>query len=51
MAALVATLRTKLRLPVAQLQWLLAQTWGLRLSVGAISGLLTEVARVGQTGL
>ncbi|MDQ3694799.1 MAG: IS66 family transposase [Chloroflexota bacterium] len=47
-AALVATLRTKLRLPLAQVQWLLERTWGLRLSVGEVSGLLTEVARVGR---
>jgi len=40
-AALVATLRTKLRLP-------LAQNWGLRLSVGEISALLAEVARAGK---
>lgn len=47
-AALVATLRTKLRLPLAQVQWLLAQTWGVRLSVGAISELLGDVARTGK---
>jgi hypothetical protein len=47
-AALVATVRTKLRLPLAQVQWLLAQTWGLRLSVGAISGLLRDVAQAGK---
>lgn len=44
-AALVGVLRTKLRLPIAQLQWLLAQLWGLRLSVGALCGLLAEAAR------
>lgn len=48
-AAMVATLRTKLRLPLAQVQWLLAHTWGLHLSVGAISGLLMEVARSGKS--
>lgn len=47
-AAVVATVRTKLRLPLAQVQWLLAQTWGLRLSVGAISGLLRDVAQAGN---
>lgn len=47
-AAVVATLRTKLRLPLAQVQWLLAQTWGLHLSVGQISALLREVARRGK---
>jgi transposase len=46
-AALVATLRTKLRLPVRQLQWLLDRAFGLRLSIGALSGLLAEVARAG----
>jgi transposase len=44
-AALVGVLRTKLRLPIAQLQWLLAQVWHLRLSVGALCGLLAEAAR------
>ena len=47
-AALVAVLRTKLRLPVAQLQWLLAQLWGLRLSVGTLCGLLAEAARAAR---
>jgi hypothetical protein len=47
-AALVAVLRTKLRLPVAQVQWLLARLWGLRLSVGAICGLLHEAARAAR---
>lgn len=43
-AAWVAMLRTKLRLPVAQLQWLLARGWGLRLSVGELSELVAEAA-------
>jgi transposase len=47
-AALVATLRTKLRLPLRHLQWLLEHRFGVRLSVGALSGLLDEVARVGR---
>jgi len=47
-AAAVATVRTKLRLPLAQVQWLLAQIWGLHLSVGAITGLLGDVARAGK---
>jgi len=47
-AALVPTLRTKLRLPLAQLQWLLAHIWGFHLSVGAISGVLMDVARAGK---
>ncbi len=47
-AAWVATLRTKLRLPLAQLQWLLERVWGLRLSVGALRGLLAETARAGR---
>ena len=46
--ALATVLRTKLRLPVAQVQWLLAQVWGLPLSVGAVSGLLAEAARAGR---
>ena len=46
--ALVAVLRTKLRLPVAQVQWLLAHLWGLRLSVGELCGLLDEAARAAQ---
>ena len=46
--ALVAVLRTKLRLPVAQVQWVLAQLWGLRLSVGALCGLLDEAARAAR---
>jgi transposase len=44
-AALVAVLRTKLRLPIAQLQWLLAQQWQLHVSVGTLCGLLDEAAR------
>jgi transposase len=47
-AALVAVLRTKLRLPIAQVQWLLAQLWGLRLSVGEVCGLLAEAARAAR---
>jgi transposase len=47
-AALAATLRTKLRLPVRQLRWLLERAFGLRVSVGALSGLLDEVARAGR---
>ncbi|HEX8132785.1 MAG TPA: IS66 family transposase [Actinomycetes bacterium] len=47
-AALAATLRTKLRLPLDQLAWLLERGWGLRLSVGALSGLLAETARAGR---
>lgn len=46
--ALVAVLRTKLRLPIAQVQWLLDQVWGLRLSVGALCGLLDEAARAAR---
>ena len=46
--AWVATLRTKLRLPLAQLQWLLDRGWGVRLSVGALSALVAETARAGQ---
>jgi transposase len=46
--ALVATLRTKLRLPLRQLQWLLDHRFGLRMSVGALSGMLEEVARAGR---
>jgi len=46
--ALVAVLRTKLRLPLAQVQWLLRQGWGLRLSVGALNGMLAEAAQEGR---
>ena len=46
--ALVAVLRTKLRLPMAQGPWLLAQVWDLRLSVGTICALLAEAARAAQ---
>lgn len=47
-AALVATLRTKLRLPLRQLQWLLEHRFGLRVSVGTLNGVLEEVARAGR---
>ena len=47
-AAWVATLRTKLRLPLAQLQWLLARGWGVRLSLGELSALVAEAARAGR---
>jgi len=46
--ALVAVLRTRLRLPIAHVQWLLAQLCNLRLSVGAICGLLDEAARAAR---
>ena len=46
--ALAAALRTKLRLPLAQLRWLLAQGWGLRLSVGEVSALCAEAARAAR---
>jgi len=47
-AAWVATLRTRLRLPLAQLRWLLERGWGLRLSVGELSALLMETAQAGR---
>jgi hypothetical protein len=47
-AALVAVLRTKLRLPITQVQWLLAQVWGVRLAVGTLCGLLAEAARAAR---
>jgi transposase len=47
-AAWVATLRTKLRVPLAQVQWLLDRVWGLRLAVGTLSGLLADAARAGR---
>jgi len=47
-AAQVAVLRTKLRLPLGSIQWLLEQVWGLRLSEGEVCGLLDEAARAGQ---
>jgi transposase len=46
--ALAATLRTKLRLPLGQVRWLLEHGWGLRLSVGELSAVLAETARAGQ---
>jgi transposase len=46
--AWVATLRTTLRLPLAQLQWLLDRGWGLRLSLGHLSTLLAEAARAAR---
>lgn len=47
-AAWAAALRTKLRLPLRQVQWLLDRAFGVRLSVGALSGLLDEAARAGR---
>ena len=47
-AAWAATLRTKLRLPLTQVQWLLGRVWGLHLSIGGLSGLLADVARAGR---
>ncbi len=47
-AALAATLRTMLRLPMRQVQWLLQHRFGVRVSIGALSGLLDEVARAGR---
>jgi transposase len=46
--AQVAVLRTKLRLPVRSVQWLLEQVWGLRLSVGELCALCDEAARAGR---
>ena len=48
-AAQVAVLRTKLRLPLASVQWLLDHVWGLRLSEGEVCGLLNEAAQAGQS--
>ena len=47
-AAWVATLRTTLRLPLAQVRWLLERGWGVRLAVGELSALLAETARAGR---
>jgi transposase len=47
-AAWVATLRTKLRLPVTQVQWLLDRVWGLHLGRGTICGLLAVAAQAGR---
>jgi transposase len=47
-AALAAALRTKLRLPLRQVQWLLDHRFGVRVSVGALTGLLEDVARAGR---
>lgn len=46
--AQAAVLRTKLRLPVRSVQWLLEQVWGLRLSVGELCALFDEASRAGQ---
>jgi hypothetical protein len=46
--AWVATLRTTLRLPLAQVQWLLDRGWGVRLSRGELSALLAEAAQAGR---
>lgn len=47
-AAWVATLRTKLRLPLAQVQWLLARLWRLHVGRGTLSEVLVAVARAGR---
>jgi hypothetical protein len=47
-AAWAAALRTKPRLPVRQLRWLLERAFGVRVSTGALSGLLDGVARAGR---
>jgi transposase len=47
-AAWAAVLRTKLRLPLRQVQWLLDRAFGVRPSVGALSGLLDGAARAGR---
>jgi uncharacterized coiled-coil protein SlyX len=47
-AALVAVLRTKLRLPISQVQWLLEAVWGLHLAHGEVCALLAEAARAGE---
>lgn len=47
-AALAVVLRIKLRLPLAQVRWLLAQCWGLRVSDGALCSLLDEAARAAR---
>lgn len=47
-AAWAATLRTKLRLPLRQVRWLLGRLWGLRLSLGALQGLLAGAAHAGR---
>jgi hypothetical protein len=46
--AWVATLRTKLRLPLAQVQWLLDRGWGVRLALGELSALAAEAARAAR---
>lgn len=44
----VAVLRTKLRVPLASLQWLLHHVWGLRISEGALCGCLDDAAQAGK---
>jgi hypothetical protein len=46
--ALAAVLRTKLRLPLAQVRWRPDQVWGPRLSVGEPGEVLAEAARAGR---
>ena len=47
-AAWVAMVRTKLRLPIAQVQWLLEAVWGLHLARGEVCALLAEAAQAGE---
>jgi hypothetical protein len=51
LVSLIATLREAGRLPVETIQWYLATVHGLRLSVGAIVGVLERVAAAGQRQL
>lgn len=44
----VALLRTKLRLPLASLQWLVQHVWGVHVSEGALCRMLDEVAQAGR---
>jgi len=51
LVSLIATLREEGRLPVATIQWYLATVHGLKLSVGAIVGVLGRVASAGEPRL
>lgn len=46
--AQVAALRTKLRLPLTSVQWLVDHLWGLHISEGALCAMCEEAARAGK---
>ena len=48
-AAWVATMRTKMRMTMDQVQWMMQRVWGMRMSVGKMSAMMAEAARDGRT--